>query len=85
VAVADAQDRSRPFVRAALEGDVVLRVIVARLDLSREELDAARKLVETGFPRQAISRASHAAFYAAWRSWKRAAKRAEDSQVGMHD
>jgi hypothetical protein len=33
--------------------------------LSREELEAARNLVESGFPRQAISRAYYAAFYAA--------------------
>lgn len=33
--------------------------------LSREELDAARNLVNSGFPRQAISRAYSAAFYAA--------------------
>jgi uncharacterized protein (UPF0332 family) len=33
--------------------------------LSREELEAARNLVDSGFPRQAISRAYYAAFYAA--------------------
>jgi uncharacterized protein len=38
---------------------------VTRIELSREELDAGRKLVETGFPRQAISRAYYAAFDAA--------------------
>jgi uncharacterized protein (UPF0332 family) len=36
-----------------------------RLDASREELGAARKLVESEFSRQAISRAYYGAFYAA--------------------
>jgi uncharacterized protein len=38
---------------------------VTNIELSREDLEAARKLVESGFPRQAISRAYYAAFYAA--------------------
>jgi uncharacterized protein (UPF0332 family) len=38
---------------------------VTDIDLSREELEAACKLVESGLPRQAISRAYYAAFYAA--------------------
>ncbi len=38
---------------------------MTRIALSREELDAARNLVDRGFPRQAISRAYYAAFYAA--------------------
>jgi uncharacterized protein len=38
---------------------------VTNIDLSREDLEAARKLLESGFPRQAISRAYYAAFYAA--------------------
>jgi uncharacterized protein len=38
---------------------------VTSLALSHEELDAARNLVNSGFPRQAISRAYYAAFYAA--------------------
>jgi len=38
---------------------------VTSIDQSREELDAANKLVDSGFPRQAVSRAYYAAFYAA--------------------
>ncbi|MBV9941833.1 MAG: HEPN domain-containing protein [Solirubrobacterales bacterium] len=38
---------------------------LSSLASSREELAAARQLVETGFPRQATSRAYYAAFYAA--------------------
>lgn len=38
---------------------------MTRIDPSHEELDAARALVDSGFPRQAISRAYYAAFYAA--------------------
>lgn len=56
---------------------------MTRIDLSREELDAARKLVETGFPRQAISRAYYAAFYAARAALETAGARAPKTYSGM--
>jgi uncharacterized protein (UPF0332 family) len=40
-------------------------IVLSRLDTSHEELAAARQLLESGFPRQATSRAFYAAFYAA--------------------
>ena len=51
--------------------------------LSREELDAARNLVESGFPRQAISRAYYAAFYAARAALEAAGEPSPKTHSGM--
>ena len=56
---------------------------MTRIDLGREELNAARKLVETGFPRQAISRAYYAAFYAARAALEAAGEQAPKTHSGM--
>ena len=53
------------------------------VDLSREELAAAGKLVESGFPRQAISRAYYAAFYAARAAIDAAGERSPKTHSGM--
>lgn len=51
--------------------------------LSREELDAARNLVDSGFPRQAISRAYYAAFYAARAALEAAGEPSPKTHSGM--
>jgi len=51
--------------------------------LSREELDAARNLVDSGFPRQAISRAYYAAFYAARAALEAAGEPSPKTHGGM--
>ena len=51
--------------------------------LSREELEAARNLVESGFPRQAISRAYYAAFYAARAALESAGEPSPKTHSGM--
>jgi uncharacterized protein (UPF0332 family) len=51
--------------------------------LSREELDAAQKLVESGLPRQAISRAYNAAFYAARAALEAIGERPPKTHSGM--
>jgi uncharacterized protein len=56
---------------------------LTHLDLSREELDAARKLVEAGFPRQASSRAYYAAFYAARAALEAAGQTPPKTHSGM--
>jgi uncharacterized protein len=56
---------------------------VTDIDLGREELEAARKLVESGFPRQAISRAYYAAFYAARAALDAAGERSPKTHSGM--
>jgi uncharacterized protein len=56
---------------------------VTDIDLSREELQAARKLVESGFPRQAISRAYYAAFYAARAALDAAGEQSPKTHSGM--
>jgi uncharacterized protein len=56
---------------------------VTDIDLSREELEAARKLVESGFPRQAISRAYYAAFYAARAALDAAGEPSPKTHSGM--
>lgn len=56
---------------------------MTRIDLSREELEAAQKLVETGFPRQAISRAYYCAFYAARAALEAAGQNPPKTHSGM--
>jgi uncharacterized protein len=56
---------------------------VTHIDRSREELEAARKLVESGFPRQAISRAYYAAFYAARAALEAAGEQSPKTHSGM--
>ena len=51
--------------------------------LSHEELDAARNLVESGFPRQAISRAYYAAFYAARAALEATGEPSPKTHAGM--
>jgi len=51
--------------------------------LSREELEAARNLVDSGFPRQAISRAYYAAFYAARAALEAAGEPSPKTHSGM--
>jgi uncharacterized protein (UPF0332 family) len=51
--------------------------------LSHEELDAARNLVDNGFPRQAISRAYYAAFYAARAALEAAGEPLPKTHSGM--
>lgn len=51
--------------------------------LSHEELDAARNLVDGGFPRQAISRAYYAAFYAARAALEAAGEPSPKTHSGM--
>lgn len=51
--------------------------------MSREELDAARNLVDSGFPRQAISRAYYAAFYAARAALEAAGEPSPKTHSGM--
>jgi uncharacterized protein (UPF0332 family) len=51
--------------------------------LSHEELDAAHNLVESGFPRQAISRAYYAAFYAARAALEVAGEPSPKTHSGM--
>ena len=51
--------------------------------LSQEELGAARKLVESGFPRQAISRAYYASFYAARAALEAAGEPSPKTHTGM--
>ena len=53
------------------------------LGLSHEELDAARNLVDSGFPRQAISRAYYAAFYAARAALEAAHEPSPKTHSGM--
>jgi uncharacterized protein (UPF0332 family) len=56
---------------------------VTSIQLSREELDAASKLAESGFPRQAISRAYYAAFYAARAALEAIGERPPKTHSGM--
>jgi uncharacterized protein len=56
---------------------------VSRLDESREELAAARQLVESDFPRQATSRAYYAAFYAAHTALEAAGIAAPKTHAGL--
>lgn len=56
---------------------------MTRIVRSHEELDAARNLVDSGFPRQAISRAYYAAFYAARAALEAAGKPSPKTHSGM--
>lgn len=56
---------------------------MTRIAVSHEELDAARNLVDGGFPRQAISRAYYAAFYAARAAIETAGKPLPKTHSGM--
>jgi uncharacterized protein (UPF0332 family) len=56
---------------------------VTSIALSHEELDAARNLVDSGFPRQAISRAYYAAFYAARAALEAAGEPSPKTHSGM--
>lgn len=51
--------------------------------MSREELGAARKLLESGFQRQAASRAYYAAFYAARAALEAAGQTPPKTHSGM--
>lgn len=51
--------------------------------LSHEELGAARNLVDSGFPRQAVSRAYYAAFYAARAALEAAGEPSPKTHSGM--
>jgi uncharacterized protein len=53
------------------------------LAASREELAAARDLVDSGFPRQATSRAYYAAFYAAHAALEAAGISAPKTHTGL--
>jgi uncharacterized protein (UPF0332 family) len=50
---------------------------------SSEKLDAARNLVDSGFPRQAISRAYYAAFYTALAGLEAAGQPSPKTHGGM--
>jgi uncharacterized protein (UPF0332 family) len=56
---------------------------VTSIALSHEELDAARNLVDSGFSRQAISRAYYAAFYAARAALEAAGEPSPKTHSGM--
>jgi uncharacterized protein (UPF0332 family) len=56
---------------------------MTNLARSREELAAARNLANSGFPRQAISRAYYAAFYAARAALEAAGEPSTKTHSGM--
>ncbi len=56
---------------------------MTRIALSHEELEAARNLVDGGFPRQAISRAYYASFYAARAALEVAGEPSPKTHSGM--